>query len=117
MTGFCLGGALSLMSASLLPSGIISAAAPFYGIPGADKCDLSAIAIPVQGHFGETDMIKGFSSLEDARNLETKCSSVQLWVYKDCGHAFVNPSNPNFSKENADLALGRLVEFMNKNLV
>ena len=108
------------MSAAMLPGDIISAAAPFYGIPGADKCDLSKVNIPIQGHFGETDMIKGFSSLEDARALEKKFSdkqNLELFVYKDCGHAFVNPSNPNFSKENADLAMGRLVEFMNKYLV
>ena len=114
-----MGGALSLMSAALLPAEIISATAPFYGIPGADRCDLSSISIPVQAHFGETDTIKGFSSLEDAQALKDKFSgkkNFELFIYENCGHAFVNPTNPNYNKEKTDIALGRLIEFMNKYL-
>ena len=38
-TGFCMGGALALAAAALLPEEI-SAAAPFYGIPRSDLCDV-----------------------------------------------------------------------------
>ena len=51
VTGFCMGGALAFASAALLPDDI-SAAAPFYGIPSPQLCDLATIKIPVQCHFG-----------------------------------------------------------------
>ena len=53
MTGFCMGGALTLASAVLVPE--VDAAAPFYGIPGADLADVGKIKIPLQCHFGEAD--------------------------------------------------------------
>lgn len=119
VTGFCLGGALSLAAGALLPPSTISAAAPFYGIPKAQHCDVSTITIPVQAHFGDKDPIKGFSSLEDAMVLKAKQSNnknFELFIYLDTGHAFTNVSGPNYNKEMCDLALGRLVEFMNKHL-
>ena len=64
VTGFCMGGALSLASAALIPEEI-SAAAPFYGIPSADLCDVGKIKIPLQGHFGSKDTRAGFSSPKD----------------------------------------------------
>ena len=118
MTGFCLGGALSLAAAALLPGDVISASAPFYGIPKPELCDVSTIKIPVQAHFAEKDSIKGFSAPEDAQALKEKMSGHKdftLFMYA-CDHAFTNFSGPNYNKEMCDLALGRLVEFMNKHL-
>ena len=56
MTGFCMGGALSLASAALVPKEI-SAAAPFYGIPSPELCDVGKIKIPLQAHFGSKDTL------------------------------------------------------------
>ena len=53
VTGFCMGGALTLAAAALAPE--VDAAAPFYGIPGADLADVSKIKIPIQCHFGDAD--------------------------------------------------------------
>ena len=117
VTGFCMGGALSLASAALIPE--ISAAAPFYGIPSSDLCDLGKIKIPVQAHFGSKDNLEGFSSPKDAKALAEKFDAggvtYELFMY-DTGHAFTNPTNPNYTKEICDLALGRMVEFMKKHL-
>ena len=118
MTGFCLGGALSLAAAALIPGNLISASAPFYGIPNAKHCDVITIKIPVQAHFAEKDQIKGFSSAEDAQALKEKMTDNKdfvLFMYP-CDHAFTNFSGPNYSKENSDLALGRMVTFMNTHL-
>ena len=57
-TGFCMGGALALAAAPLLPEEI-SAAAPFYGIPRSDLCDVGKIKAPVQAHFGSKDTLEG----------------------------------------------------------
>ena len=117
-TGFCMGGALSLAAAALLPEEI-SAAAPFYGIPRSDLCDVGKIKAPVQAHFGSKDTLEGFSSPKDAKALAEKFDaagvSYELHMY-DTGHAFTNPTNPNYTKEICDLALGRMVDFMKKHL-
>ena len=117
-TGFCMGGALALAAAALLPEEI-SAAAPFYGIPSSDLCDVGKIKAPVQAHFGSKDTLEGFSSPKDAKALAEKFDatgvSYELHMY-DTGHAFTNPTNPNYTKEICDLALGRMVDFMKKHL-
>ena len=118
VTGFCMGGALSLASAVKVAE--ISAAAPFYGIPDANSFDVSTITIPVQAHFGEKDDIVGFSSPEDAKKLAERMKNndkFELHMYP-CGHAFTNPSGPlgTYDKEQCEIALQRLYEFMNKYL-
>lgn len=46
ITGFCMGGVLTLSAALRCPE--INAASAFYGIPGADEGDLTKIKIPIQ---------------------------------------------------------------------
>ncbi|KAH3748755.1 protein usf-like isoform X2 [Dreissena polymorpha] len=119
VTGFCMGGALSLAAAALVPE--ISAAAPFYGIPSKGLCDVGTITIPVQAHFGSTDDYIGFSSPADAKLLAEKQKhnkNFELFMYEGCGHAFTNPTGPlgNYNEDACTLALGRMGEFMNKHL-
>lgn len=118
VTGFCMGGALALASAALIPEEI-SAAAPFYGIPSAELCDVGKIKIPLQGHFGSKDTLAGFSSPKDVESLKQKLDTggvnYEVFMY-DTGHAFTNPTNPNYTKEICDLALGRMIDFMKKHL-
>lgn len=121
VTGFCMGGALTFACAALIPD-VISAAAPFYGIPPAELADLTKIKIPVEAHFGEEDTVAGFSSKKDYEELRAKLNAAKvpfvLHEYK-AGHAFCNPQNrigPNYKEELANLAMKRLVEFMQKNL-
>ena len=113
-----MGGALSLASAALLPEEV-SAVAPFYGIPNSSLCDVGNIKIPLQAHFGSKDTLEGFSSPKDVKALTAKLDAggvnYELYMY-DTGHAFTNPSNPNYSKEICELALGRMVDFMKKHL-
>lgn len=114
-----MGGALTLAAAALVPE--ISAAAPFYGIPSSELCDVSKISIPVQAHFGEEDTLKGFSAKEDAEALKEKQKNnknFELFLYPGCGHAFTNPTGPlkNYNKGACEQAMSRMTEFMNKNL-
>lgn len=117
VTGFCMGGALSLASAALAKE--ISAAAPFYGIPSAELCDVGQIKIPVQCHFGSLDDIVGFSSPKDVEALRVKLEAgkVNFQIYSyDANHAFTNPTIPNYNKEACTLALQRMIAFMKENL-
>lgn len=117
VTGYCQGGALSLLAAARqIPE--ISASAPFYGIPKPERGDVATITIPVQAHFGELDDKKGFSSPEDAKKLAEVLAGnkdFELFMYP-AGHSFTNPNSPNYNKEASELALGRTVSFMQKCL-
>ena len=62
MTGFCMGGALTIASAVLCEG--ISAAVPFYGTPPLQLADPAKAKAPIQGHFGEEDRMTGFSDSE-----------------------------------------------------
>lgn len=117
VTGFCMGGALSLAAAALVKE--ISAAAPFYGIPSAELCDVGQIKIPVQCHFGHLDDQVGFSTPKDVEALKEKfeAGKVNYEIYSyDAGHGFTNSAMPYYNKEASTLALKRMVEFMQKNL-
>ena len=119
VTGFCMGGALSMAGAALVPE--IGAAVPFYGIPSAELCDVCTIKIPLQCHFGEKDVLEGFSSPKDYNALKDKLTKAdvkfELFTY-DAGHAFTNPTGPlgNYNKDAAELGLNRMAEFF-KNIL
>jgi len=90
--GFCMGGALSLAAAVKVPG--LSCAIPCYGTPPAALADVAEIKCPVQGHFGATDGMAGFSSLADANALRQTVQGVSfanlVYVYPGVGHAFLN---------------------------
>ncbi|KAK6166288.1 hypothetical protein SNE40_023020 [Patella caerulea] len=115
--GFCMGGALSLAAAAMVTE--VNASVPFYGIPSKDLADPSSIKIPVQCHFGEQDVLEGFSSPADQDKLKEslKAGGVQFEFYSyPAGHAFADSTGPRYNKELAELAFGRAVDFFKKNL-
>ncbi|PVD32547.1 hypothetical protein C0Q70_07988 [Pomacea canaliculata] len=115
VTGFCMGGALTLAAAALVPG--VDAAAPFYGIPSPDLCDVSKIAVPVQCHFGDNDQVMGFSDPESQEKLKKKLKcQYEFHVYKGAGHAFTNETGPNYHPENCKLSFQRLVKFFQTHL-
>ena len=135
ITGFCMGGALSLCGAAT--SEHISCAAPFYGIPDPKRVDVGVITSKaVQGHFGAEDAYAGFSDPASARALEEKLKAagntdVEVFVYDGVGHGFLNDTpEPYDSFEarreaqgfapydaaQAELAWSRLVAFFKKQL-
>jgi len=120
VTGFCMGGALSLAGAALVSE--ISAAVPFYGIPSPELCDVCTIKVPLQCHYGEKDVLEGFSSPKDYNALKEKLTGAgvkfEFYTY-DAGHAFTNPTGPlgNYNKDCAEQALNRMAEFFKSNLV
>ena len=117
VTGFCMGGALSFAAAALVKE--VSAAAPFYGIPGEALCDVGKITVPLQCHFGSLVELVGFSSPKDVEALKAKLDAgkvnYEVFMY-NAGHAFTNTTGENYNKEAATLGLKRMMEFMQKNL-
>uniref|UniRef100_A0A1D1XG33 Protein usf n=1 Tax=Anthurium amnicola TaxID=1678845 RepID=A0A1D1XG33_9ARAE len=94
VTGFCMGGALSIASAVLVPE--VDAAVAFYGVPSSELADPSLAKAPIQAHFGELDNIVGFSDVTAAKALEEKLKlsgvPFEVHIYPGCGHAFLNMS-------------------------
>ena len=94
VTGFCLGGGMSLLLAMNNPA--VTAAAPFYGVPGAGMGDAGQIQGAVMGFFAGRDewinaeVVESIgSALNDAgvRN--------QIHMYPDSDHGFFNDTSPD----------------------
>jgi carboxymethylenebutenolidase len=92
--GFCMGGMLTLILATLRADKI-GAAVPFYGFPQGDtEPDWSQLTATVRGHMAEHD---DFFGPDAARALEAKLQGlgkdVQFTVHPGTGHAFMGPHN------------------------
>ena len=119
VTGFCMGGGLTLVAACELPDAF-GAVVPWYGLipwPGAQP-DWSKIQAPVEGHYAGQD---GFFTPEAARDLEAALrglgKSATFYVYDDADHAFFNDTRPEvYDPEAATLAWSRTLDFLHTNL-
>lgn len=113
IVGFCLGGAVSLLGAAKVPG--LTAGVTYYGI--GDGVDLSAISIPVQGHFATHDdwvTPKRVDELEAA--LKKSGAPAELFRY-DAPHAFANESRAEVHRpEHARTAWDRTVKFLHQHL-
>jgi len=92
--GFCMGGLLTFVLASLRPDRI-AAAVPFYGFPtGDDQPNYRDIEASIQGHMAEHD---DFFPPDAARALEAELKAlgkdVTITVHEGAGHAFMAPHN------------------------
>uniref|UniRef100_A0A7C8ZY90 Carboxymethylenebutenolidase n=1 Tax=Opuntia streptacantha TaxID=393608 RepID=A0A7C8ZY90_OPUST len=94
VTGYCMGGALAIASAVLVPG--VDAVVAFYGVPSPELADPALAKAPVQAHFGELDNFVGFSDVTAAKALEEKLKAsgvpYEVHIYPGCGHAFMNRS-------------------------
>ena len=117
VTGFCLGGALSLAAVATFPD-TFDVAVPFYGIPDLNAYDVGKIKIPVLAHFGELDDAKGFSDPESAKKLESlakeKGVDFTLHLWEGADHAFMNPDKQGHKPELYEAALKETFEFLMK---
>jgi carboxymethylenebutenolidase len=88
VTGFCMGGALTLLAAVHVPEA--DAFVVWYGCPPLEYIDASMIKGPVLGHFGEQDSV---FPIEQVTELEKKLRaagvSVEFHTYP-AKHAFAN---------------------------
>eukprot|EP01097_Dermamoeba_algensis_P004169 TRINITY_DN2764_c0_g1_i1.p1 TRINITY_DN2764_c0_g1~~TRINITY_DN2764_c0_g1_i1.p1 ORF type:complete len:240 (-),score=67.99 TRINITY_DN2764_c0_g1_i1:66-740(-) len=119
VTGFCMGGALTLAAVANCTG--VDAGSCFYGIPGAALFSADKVKVPIQLHFGNDDPIKGFSDPEAANKLEEQLKAAgapyEFYRYENAAHAFTNAEGPNYKPETCQLALwDRTVNFFKKQL-
>lgn len=88
VTGFCMGGALTLLALTQSPE--IDAGVPWYGCPPLDFIDASRITAPVLGHFATQDQFFPLSQIE---GLEAKLQAAGVRYeghHYLAHHAFAN---------------------------
>ncbi len=91
VTGYCMGGALTLAAAVEIPG--LAAVVPFYGTPGAR--DWSQVTAPIQAHFALHDT---WATVTAAQAIQAAIeaagtTTMELHVY-DAQHAFCNEARP-----------------------
>jgi carboxymethylenebutenolidase len=115
VTGFCMGGAVTLLAALFVPE--MDAGAVFYGIPPLDMKEFKKISVPLILHFANTDdwcTPAKVNELEAA--LKESKSKFELYRY-NAKHAFMNEARPEvYDTASAQKALERTVAFLNKTL-
>ena len=115
LTGFCLGGAVTVIGACKIPE--LSAAVVFYGIPPEQAAKPSEVRVPLQGHFANRDdwctpqVVDAFE-----KGLKEAGKTAELFRY-EADHAFVNEQRAAVhDREAAELAWSRATAFFGKHL-
>jgi carboxymethylenebutenolidase len=114
--GWCLGGALSLRTALLLPEEL-DAAVIYYGRVETDAALLAPLMMPILGIFGGRDRgIPVALAREFEANLQLLGKDAEIIVYEHADHAFANPSGTRYDPDAAADAWQRTLTFFREHL-
>ena len=121
VTGFCMGGALTLLSSVFVPE--LDAAVAWYGYPPLDYIDASKIKIPLMGHWALEDVPFPFEKVA-ALEQKLRAAKVNFEFHNyQAKHAFANETADSkglaFIKYDpvlAKLAWERTMGFFGKHL-
>lgn len=121
VTGFCMGGALTVLSACNVPE--LDGTVVWYGYPPLEYVDANAVSKPMLAHWALHDEFfapAGVDQLEE--KLKAAGANIEFYRY-DTKHAFANPKSDvrglpplKYNAEAAQLAWDRTFEFLKKNL-
>jgi carboxymethylenebutenolidase len=121
VTGFCMGGALTVLSAGLVPE--CDGTVVWYGYPPLEYVDAPAIQKPMLAHWALHDE---FFSIAGVDQLEEKLKSAGVhydFQRYDAKHAFANPKSDarglptlQYNPAAADLAWDRTMTFLKTQL-
>ena len=121
VTGYCMGGALTLLASVFVPE--VDAAVPYYGYPPLDYIDASKITAPLLGHWAIEDVpfpIAGVAELE--KKLSDAKVAFEFHRYQ-AKHAFANETADSkglaflkYDTAAAELAWSRTLAFFARHL-
>ena len=121
VAGFCMGGALTVLSACNIPE--LDGTIVWYGYPPLEYVDATAIQKPMMAHWALHDdffSIAGVDQLEE--KLKQASCHYEFHRY-DAKHGFANPKSAvrgmpplEYKAGAAQLAWDRTLEFLKKNL-
>lgn len=113
--GWCFGGGQALklaVSGERLDGTVV-----YYGNLVLEENLLRKISWPVLGIFGAEDEVV---PVKQVKEFEKKLQSLQItneiYIYPNVGHAFANPSNPDFAEEETRDAWEKTLAFLKRNL-
>jgi carboxymethylenebutenolidase len=121
VTGFCMGGALTLLSAVNVPeadTGVI-----WYGYPPLEYVDASKIKAPLLGHFATRDQAFPIAKVDELEK-KLRAANVKFEFHRyDAKHAFANETADEkkldmleYNPKAAELAWKRTLDFLAKTL-
>jgi carboxymethylenebutenolidase len=109
LTGFCLGGAVTILGACRIPE--LSAAVCFYGLPPETVAKAADVKVPLQAHFANADDWCTPQAV-DAFEAALKAAGKNAEVFRyDAEHAFVNEQRSVYDRAAAELAWERTLKF------
>ena len=122
VTGFCMGGALTILSATMVPEA--AAGVVWYGYPPLEYVDASKIRIPLMAHWATQD---GAFAIEGVDKLEAKLeeANVRYEGHRYLAyHAFANETAQGrnriavtqYDARWAELAYDRTMRFLGSTL-
>lgn len=114
--GWCFGGRQSVELA--ISGEKMDATVVYYGGNMASTKDkLAPIKWPVLGIFGDKDQA---IPVEKVKEFEASLNGLgvknEIHIYPGVGHAFANPSGPNYAPDETKDAWNKTVDFLNTNL-
>jgi carboxymethylenebutenolidase len=119
VVGFCLGGGLALLAATL-DGDKVKACAPFYGvIPGdGPSPDYARLGGPIQGHYASDDDFAGPPAVAQlVKDVTAAGGVIEVFTYPGTQHAFFNDTRPEVhDAEAAGLAWERTLAFLRAQL-
>ncbi len=114
VTGFCLGGALTIAVCARVPG--IACGVPYYGVPPKQLADPAKINVPIQGHFANTDdwctpqLVTDFE-----KAMAGGGNKPEIFRY-DAAHAFANEKSAAYNAAAAKQAWDRTMTFLGQHL-
>ena len=121
VTGFCMGGALTVLSAVNVPEA--DAGVIWYGYPPLEYVDASKVKMPLLGHWATQDQAFPISGV-DALEKKLREAKVKFEFHRyNAKHAFANEAADTkkldmlkYDRQAAELAWQRTMDFLAKNL-
>jgi carboxymethylenebutenolidase len=109
LTGFCLGGAVTVLGACRIPE--LAAGVCFYGLPPATAALPADVKIPLQGHFAVRDdwcTLAAVAAFE--AGLKEAGKLTEFYRY-EADHGFANEQRNHHDRLNCELAWERTLTF------
>jgi carboxymethylenebutenolidase len=115
ITGFCMGGAMTILGAARVPE--FSAGVVFYGLPPAAAAGPADVKIPIEGHFAlHDDWCTPDAVIHFAEGLAKAHKPAEFFSY-EAHHGFMNEARPDVHQAKAaEEAWGRTLKFFKAHL-
>jgi carboxymethylenebutenolidase len=121
VTGFCMGGALTVLSAVNVPE--MDAGVIWYGYPPLEYVDASKIKAPLMGHWATQDQAFAIGGVDELEK-KLRAANVKYEFHRyNAKHAFANETADQkkldmlkYDPKAAEQAWQRTMEFFAKNL-